>query len=663
MAPSWKRRFVKGMAVLLSASMLAATTGCGGAGSKKESSQEITSASDDESREQTDLTSGETEETETGSVDPEPEVKVKKTPAVKITDNGKAIWDFDEFVNGELYAMTEKKVTQNYSSQMNYLMQKRILDIFNNTDLDSLSEDDGLYKAVSTYRQILDPSNYDQRIKALKEMLAPIEKAKTLEDLYKLYADPKYAALNYALYFDPEVDEDGDNAPSYDPAQILTRHNETILSEGFSIAGYSMVRTLEILNNTSKVDEKIKNYQQALWTDGVYYAIYQYQLDNHGITLPVFEILETDPDNWFYADFRCYDLWNELFQEENVGMLRDYLICSVIAENCELIWKNSFEMDWLQDYAANWVMLGCCDVIMEEYKRLYLEDAIPEIDAMIEEIKSAEKEVIANSDWLDTHGKEVARGKILRMTQSIASNDINYDASNVTLTGNVFNDVNALRAGHLQFMRQQIGSGVPGLYNCRMDQTNGYYFSGLNRIVINSGWLSAPFCEKDAAFEERLACLGTLIAHEISHSFDPSGDDFEYDKYYDPLKSGKDAYWDKVKKIEEFFDGLEVEYGEKLDGTRVRGETFADLIAIQCCLSILEKQENPDYDLFFRTYAETYEATYTKDGMKEAVRDEHLPGKERINYVLGQFDEFYETYDIDESSPYFVPAEKRLKLF
>ena len=49
--------------------------------------------------------------------------------------------------------------------------------------------------------------------------------------------------------------------------------------------------------------------------------------------------------------------------------------------------------------------------------------------------------------------------------------------------------------------------------------------------------------------------------------------------------------------------------------------------------------------------------------MREAVEDVHLPAKERINLILGQFDEFYETYNIDEESPYYVKPDDRLRLF
>ena len=70
-----------------------------------------------------------------------------------------------------------------------------------------------------------------------------------------------------------------------------------------------------------------------------------------------------------------------------------------------------------------------------------------------------------------------------------------------------------------------------------------------------------------------------------------------------------------------------------------------------------------DYDAFFRAYAEQRAAYYTEEGMEEDILDFHLPAKDRINLVLGQFDKFYEVYDIDESSPYFVKESDRLPVF
>ena len=80
-------------------------------------------------------------------------------------------------------------------------------------------------------------------------------------------------------------------------------------------------------------------------------------------------------------------------------------------------------------------------------------------------------------------------------------------------------------------------------------------------------------------------------------------------------------------------------------------------------VEILEQKENPDYDLFFRTYAGKNACYITEQDIDRAMADTHLIGKARVNFILGQFDKFYEVYDIDENSPYYVPKENRLLVF
>lgn len=206
-----------------------------------------------------------------------------------------------------------------------------------------------------------------------------------------------------------------------------------------------------------------------------------------------------------------------------------------------------------------------------------------------------------------------------------------------------------------------------------MFETNAYYVPRLNSIMVNSAWLSMYSDLKEQElqgdglqYEETLAWLGTLLAHEIGHAYSPSAG-FYYN--FRGINLGwmtdreSDQYSEFIEGIIDFFNERDAEFGCKLDGEIVYDETFADLMSMGCCLRILDKKDTPDYDLFFRSYARLWAANYTKSMMEEAVKDWHLPGKERINYVLGQFDEFYDTYDVDPESPYYVAPENRLKGF
>ena len=53
----------------------------------------------------------------------------------------------------------------------------------------------------------------------------------------------------------------------------------------------------------------------------------------------------------------------------------------------------------------------------------------------------------------------------------------------------------------------------------------------------------------------------------------------------------------------------------------------------------------------------------TEDNVDYYVDDTHLTGKLRIDYIFGMFDKFYEIYDIDPNSPYYVREQDRLRVF
>ncbi len=188
--------------------------------------------------------------------------------------------------------------------------------------------------------------------------------------------------------------------------------------------------------------------------------------------------------------------------------------------------------------------------------------------------------------------------------------------------------------------------------------------AGSNESVGVSG--SQGFADAEVAGSQEVANSESDNSQEIISNLNSTNDEGN-DKTNDitDISSQTAAPVAKIddngKPITDFFDGKETDYGLKIDGKLVTNEAFADIMATKCSLKLLEKKENPDYDLYFRTLAKWNACFYTEDSLKEALLGTHLPAKERINYVLGQFDKFYETYDIDESSPYYIPESERLQ--
>ena len=70
------------------------------------------------------------------------------------------------------------------------------------------------------YREFLNLENMPAKLSVIGEYLASIEKAKTLEDLYKLYTNERYSFVNLILRFDVKGDEYGDNMLYFSPVSL-----------------------------------------------------------------------------------------------------------------------------------------------------------------------------------------------------------------------------------------------------------------------------------------------------------------------------------------------------------------------------------------------------------------------------------------------------------
>jgi len=89
-----------------------------------------------------------------------------------------------------------------------------------------------------------------------------------------------------------------------------------------------------------------------------------------------------------------------------------------------------------------------------------------------------------------------------------------------------------------------------------------------------------------------------------------------------------------------------------------------NITGMQATLKLVEKQENFDYDEFFRSYAWLWriDSSYKRD-MMILKDDPHPLAYLRVNTVVQQFDEFYETYDVKEGDGMYLAPEDRIVIW
>ena len=161
------------------------------------------------------------------------------------------------------------------------------------------------------------------------------------------------------------------------------------------------------------------------------------------------------------------------------------------------------------------------------------------------------------------------------------------------------------------------------------------------------------------------AKLGTVIGHEISHAFDPTGAQFDKDGNFANWWTEEDnkVFMERTEKMAAYFNAMHPWEGQNFFGQIMTGEACADMAGLKCMLLIAAEKENFDYDAFFRAYADLW---LTKDTLQRAytrIYDTHPMSYLRINATLQQYDEFLNFYDIKEGDGMYLAPEDRVAIW
>ena len=163
--------------------------------------------------------------------------------------------------------------------------------------------------------------------------------------------------------------------------------------------------------------------------------------------------------------------------------------------------------------------------------------------------------------------------------------------------------------------------------------------------------------------EELFANVGDTVAHEISHAFDTTGAQFDEKGNLRNWWTEEDqkAFAQRADKLAAYYDKIEPFQDVNCVGSQIEGEAIADLVAMKILLRIAAKEAGFDYDKFFRTFSETWKTITTiQTEYYTLSQDTHPLAYLRVNAVVQQFDEFYDTYGIKKGDGMYLAPDQRL---
>lgn len=529
---------------------------------------------------------------------------------------------------------------------------------------------------IDLYNQFMDWDNRNEI--GLSPFIPLINKFKsvmTIQDLENLYSDEQ------ACYFFPfNISCEGFTPQIFTQNVFLDNKDGCIefYSKMMVKIGYSEEEARKLINDAFDFEKEI-NSNKIDDPQSIYFI----ELDNKFPKLKLGKFITNSgsPKNSVYYINSVSNLekLDFLYCEKNLKLIKTQAICRILYLASYISDKESFELlksfykqsnvkfNYVSDelYVVDSLNIYVPMLFGKIWVQRFFSDEVRnDVTGLTRTILNEYKNIVQSWDWI-SESSRYNENVILNNTIINVGYDKNFeDYSNLDLCkDNLFETYIALRKNknnddYAKIWKLYDGNGwiyPPQLYNAN-------YSAGTNNGIINiyAGLICGQNYSVNLPLEEKLARLGVIIAHEISHSFTCYYSDGTLLNQWtsEDLKGLRE----RMSKMVDYLNSIEVVNGKKCNGDFVIGEMSADLYGMYAILNIAHKYSDFDYDLFFKTYAQIWCTKMTKESAEYYnEKYNHAMYYLRVNAVLQQFEDFYRTYNIKKGDGMYLSPKKRIK--
>jgi len=311
-------------------------------------------------------------------------------------------------------------------------------------------------------------------------------------------------------------------------------------------------------------------------------------------------------------------------------------------------------------------------------KKYFPDEAKKRMRVMVDNLKKAFEARISGLDWMSDSTKSKAREKLLAFTEKIGYPDKWRDYSKVIVKRDAYFE-NRLSANKndYAYMVAKIGQPVDRTeWQTTPPTVTAYNNPPLNEIVFPAGILQPPYFDMNADDALNYGGIGIVIGHEITHSFDDQG--AQYDKEGNVTDWWTKTDYEKFKArtqqvVDQYnlFTGLDSMH---VKGALTLGENTADLAGIAIAYDAFKMTEQgkgtakldgytPD-QRFFIAIARIWRVKTTDEFMRMYVNtNSHSPAMWRVNGPLMNFTPFYNAFNVQPGDKMYKPESERIRVW
>ena len=311
-------------------------------------------------------------------------------------------------------------------------------------------------------------------------------------------------------------------------------------------------------------------------------------------------------------------------------------------------------------------------------KKYFPEEARKRMDILVDNLEKAFEARINNLDWMSDSTKAKAKEKLLAFSRKIGYPDKWRDYSKVEVKKDAYFE-NCLSVNKNDYLYSLAKAGQP------VDKTEwfttpptvtAYNNPSQNEIVFPAGILQPPYFDLYADDALNYGGIGMVIGHEITHSFDDQGAQFDKEGNVKEwwTKADYEKFKARTQRVIDQYNQFTVLDSLHLKGALTVGENTADIAGIAIAYDAFKLTEQgqdttkldgftPD-QRFFISIARIWRVKTRDEFLRMYVTtNSHSPARWRVNGPLMNFTPFYHAFNVQPGDKMYKPENERITVW
>jgi len=296
-----------------------------------------------------------------------------------------------------------------------------------------------------------------------------------------------------------------------------------------------------------------------------------------------------------------------------------------------------------------------------------------ELQTMVKNLLAAFEQRVDALEWMAPATKAQAKAKIKTLRVGVGYPETWRDYKGLVIRPDDPAG-NAWRASEWEYRHQLAKFGKPIARDewwMTPQTVNALNLPLQNALNFPAAILEAPYFNPKADAAANYGAIGATIGHEISHSFDNMGAEFnavgKLENWWTPEDQAH--FKEASKRLVDQYSAYEVLPGVHVPGEQTLGENIADVAGLAAAYDgyklSLQGKSLPVVDgltgdqRFFLAFAQSWRRKVREAALRQQiVVDGHAPGRERAQTVRN-LDPWYEAYDVKPGQKlYLAPADR-----